>query len=110
MAPNRWFQVGGGCKLGAKSSSRLRRAREDGSWSDDGTAYQDDSEQDVDLSDDEELGGTWQGDDCDSDEESWGVNTPRTSRYPLGSRFLLPRVFSCKIYPVRSFLTVCWLI
>ena len=99
MAPNRWFQIGGGCKVGAKSSSRLRQPREDGSWSDDGTAYQDDLDQDVDLSDDEEAGGAWLGDDDDDDDESWRVATPRTSRYPLGSRVVLPRVLFCKMYP-----------
>ena len=102
LAPNRWFQVGGGCKIGAKSSSRLRQQREDGSWSDDGTAYQDDLDQDVDLSDDDEIGGAWQGDD-DDDDESWGVTTPRTPRYPPGSRVLPPRVLSCKICPRGSF-------
>lgn len=103
LRPNRWFQVGGGCKIGAKSSSRLRQQREDGSWSDDGTAYQDDLDQDVDLSDDEEVGGTWQGDDNDDDDESWGVTTPRTSRYPLGFEVLPPRVPSCKLNPCGSF-------
>ena len=77
-APNRWFQVGGGCKTGAKSS-RLRQQREDGSWSDDGTAYQDEVDEDVDLSDEEEVGGAWSGDDED-DDECWGVTTPRASR------------------------------
>lgn len=76
------------CKVGAKSSPRLRQQREDGSWSDDGTAYQDDLDQDVELSDDEEVGGSWHRDDDyeydDNDDESWGVTTPRTSRYPLG--------------------------
>ncbi len=74
----RWFQVGGGCKIGAKTSARLRQHREDGSWSDDGTAYQDDLNTDVELSD-EEDGGDWEGDDEDED-ESWGerTSTPRT--------------------------------
>ena len=77
----RWFQVGGGgCKLGAKSAARLRQHREDGSWSDDGTAYQDDLNSDVDLSDDDE-GADWEGGDKDED-ESWGqqIWTPKTSR------------------------------
>ena len=77
----RWFQVGGGgCKLGARSTARLRQHRADGSWSDDGTAYQDDLISDVDLSDDDE-GADWEGDGNDED-ESWGqqILTPKTSR------------------------------
>ncbi|DBB07177.1 TPA: hypothetical protein ACH3X1_011744 [Trebouxia sp. C0004] len=77
----RWFQVGGGgCKLGAKGTARLRQHREDGSWSDDGTAYQDDLNSDVDLSDDDE-GADWEGGEH-AEDESWGqqISTPKTSR------------------------------
>lgn len=37
----------------------------------------------MDLSEDEEDGGAWHGDDDDDDDASWGVTTPRSSRYPL---------------------------
>lgn len=78
----RWFQVGGGCKIGAKTSVRLRQQREDGSWSDEGTAYQDELDSDVDVSDEEEDGADWGGADDDGN-ESWGATTPRSSRYHL---------------------------
>lgn len=72
---------GGNCKPGTKTSARLRQHRDEGSWSDDGTAYQDDLNSDVELSDDDQ-GADWAGADDDED-ESWGqrVTTPKLSRY-----------------------------
>ena len=72
---------GGNCKPGTKSSARLRQHGEEGSWSDDGTAYQDDLNSDVELSDDDQ-GADWEGADDDED-ESWGqrITTPKLSRY-----------------------------
>ena len=98
--------MGGGAKNGGKTPAKQRQQRQDESWSDDGTAYQDEYTTDVDLSEEEAEGHRWE-EAADDEYESSGEHavTPRASRWGrivlvLSCSFLTSEIV-CKLYTVH---------